>query len=222
MIKKEEVDVYHIPIEKITGQYMEYLDVMRMLDLNLAGDYLVMAATLMMIKSRMLLPEEQREEMEEDEDDPRWDLVKQLVEYKKFKDAAVHLQKLEEVQEDVFVRRGEGVKIVGDPEIQFSEIGVFDLISAFNAALQKVKKEELKEIFSDRFTVAEKVDLILELIQENERVSFLDLVDKMVSRSEMVCTFLAILELIRLKQVQAKQEGRFGDIWIVRHKDAQP
>src|SRR5210317_944929 len=102
LIKKEEVDIYNIPIEKIATQYMDYLNLMKMLDLNIAGEFLVMAATLMMIKSRMLLPEEERPELEEEEEDPRWELVKQLVEYKKFKDAASKLGDRELMQEDVF------------------------------------------------------------------------------------------------------------------------
>jgi segregation and condensation protein A len=92
LIKRDELDIYDIPIERITQQYMQYLDVMKMLDLSIAGEFLVMAATLMMIKSRMLLPVEDRPELEAEEDDPRWDLVRQLVEYKKFKDAADHLE----------------------------------------------------------------------------------------------------------------------------------
>ena len=99
LIKRDELDIYDIPIERITDQYMQYMDLMRMLDLNIAGEFIVMAATLMMIKSRMLLPVEERPEMEEEEDDPRWELVRQLVEYKKFKDAALHLHKLEAREE---------------------------------------------------------------------------------------------------------------------------
>ena len=102
LIKKDEVDIYNIPIELITRQYMEYLTLMRMLDLNIAGDFLVMAATLMMIKSRMLLPVEERPELEPEEDDPRWELVRQLIEYKKFKDAAGTLQQQELLQENMF------------------------------------------------------------------------------------------------------------------------
>jgi segregation and condensation protein A len=101
LIKKDEVDIYNIPIEKITTQYMEYLNLMRMLDLNIAGEFIVMAATLMMIKSRMLLPVEERPELEAEEEDPRWELVRQLVEYKKFKDAAMRLQERELSQEKI-------------------------------------------------------------------------------------------------------------------------
>jgi len=135
LIKKEEVDIYDIPIERITNQYVQYLDLMRMLDLNIAGDFIVMAATLMMIKSRMLLPVEERPELEEEEEDPRWDLVRQLVEYKKFKDAALHLEALESRREDVFGRDGETVVLGPERAVALHDVSLFDLIAAFNEAL---------------------------------------------------------------------------------------
>jgi segregation and condensation protein A len=163
LIKKDEVDIYDIPIGKITTQYMEYLDLMKILNLEIAGDFIVMAATLMVIKSRLLLPDEDRGPVEEDdEDDPRWDLVRQLVEYKKFKDAAGFLGHLEEVQENVFSREGEHVELGARPEIGMSDVSIFDLISALNQALDRAPKEELNEIFAEQFTGSEKVDYLLE------------------------------------------------------------
>jgi segregation and condensation protein A len=214
LIKKEELDIYDIPIERITTSYMQYLDLMRMLDLNIAGEFLVMAATLMMIKSRMLLPVEERPELEEEED-PRWDLVRQLVEYKKFKDAAQHLETLELIQENIFVRGGEGVDLGPDPGVALHDVSIFDLISAFNEALKKVKKEDLNEIFADRFTVAEKIDHIVGVVRERGRATLMELFQGMRHRYEMVCTFLALLELIRLKQIRAVQVSAFADIEIV-------
>ena len=216
LIKKDEVDIHDIPIERITKQYMGYLDLMRMLDLNFAGEFLVMAATLMMIKSRLLLPVEDREEIEEEEDDPRWDLVRQLVEYKKFKDAAQHLQHLELSQEAVFAREGEGVALGPETEVALKDVSIFELISAFQQALTRVQPEELQEIFQDRFTVADKIDEMLRLLEERGEVTFTGLLSEVGSRHEMVCVFMAILELIRLKQIGAKQRDRFGDIVIVR------
>jgi segregation and condensation protein A len=190
------------------------MDLMRMLDLNIAGEFLVMAATLMMIKSRMLLPENDRGEEEEEEDDPRWDLVRQLVEYKKFKDAAHHLQHLEIRQENVFGRGDDEVVLGAEPEAALQDVSIFDLIAAFKDALSRVQKEELKEIFADRYTVGEKIDAILELLQSRPTVSFLDLLAPMRSRGEMICTFLAILELIRLNQIRARQDDAFGEIVV--------
>lgn len=212
LIKRDELDIYDIPIERITQQYMQYLDVMKMLDLNIAGEFLVMAATLMMIKSRMLLPVEERPELEAEEDDPRWDLVRQLVEYKKFKDAADHLEELALRREDVFIREGEHVELGPDPEVSLHDVSIFDLISAFNEALKKAKKEDLAEIFSDRYTVADKVDFLSGLLKRDKRARLSELFMGMQHRYEMVCTFLAILELIRLKQLRAVQVGPFGEI----------
>jgi len=217
LIKKDEVDIYDIPIERITQQYMKYIEVMRMLDLNIAGDFLVMAATLMMIKSRMLLPvEERKEDEEEDENDPRWDLVRQLVEYKKFKDAALHLEECEFVQENIFGRDGEGIQLGPDTELAMQDVNIFDLISAFNDALSKVEREDLKEIFTERFTVGEKIEMIVTSLETADKLRFSGLFSGMVSRVEIVCTFLALLELIRLKQVRARQDSVFGEIVIER------
>lgn len=217
LIKKDELDIYDIPIERITKQYMQYLDLMRMLDLNIAGEFIVMAATLMMIKSRMLLPPEERAELEEEEEeDPRWDLIRQLVEYKKFKDAAIHLQGLEERQQDVFVRGSDAAKLGPEGEVSLRDVSIFDLITAFGEVLKKVKKEELREIFAERVTVAEKIDLLVSLMKQKDRVPFTELFGDAVTRHEIVCTFLAILELMRLRQIVARQESSFGQIMIMR------
>ena len=215
LIKRDELDIYDIPIERITQQYMQYLDVMKMLDLNIAGEFLVMAATLMMIKSRMLLPVEDRPELEAEEDDPRWDLVRQLVEYKKFKDAADHLEELALRREDIFIREGEHVELGPETEVALQDVSIFDLITAFNEALKRAKKEDLTEIFTDRYTVAEKVDFLSTLLRREKRARLSELFAGMRHRYEMVCTFLAILELIRLKQLRAVQSGPFGEIEVM-------
>ena len=216
LIKKDELNIYDIPIVRITDQYMQYMDLMRMLDLNIAGEFIVMAATLMMIKSRMLLPPEERAVMEEEEEDPRWDLVRQLVEYKKFKDAAAFLQGMEERQEDVFVRGGEGAKLGPDGGVALHDVSIFDLISAFNEALKKVKTEELNEIFAEKYTVAEKIDALVGLLKTRDKIQFKDLFTGITSRHEIVCTFLAVLELMRLRQLVARQEQAFGEIFLIR------
>lgn len=214
LIKKDEVDVYDIPIERVTQQYLQYLSLMQMLDLNIAGEFLVMAATLMMIKSRMLLPVEERPELEEEED-PRWDLVRQLVEYKKFKDAAQHLEELALRREDVFAREGEAVQLGPEPELALQDVSIFDLIAAFNEALKKAPKEDLAEIFSDRYTVADKIDYLRAQLRDQKALRLSELLRGMTHRYEMVCTFLAVLELIRLKQLRARQSGVFGEIELL-------
>ena len=217
LIKKDELEIHDIPMEKITSQYVQYLELMKMLDLNVAGEFLVMAATLMMIKSRMLLPVEDRPELEEEEEDPRWDLVRQLVEYKKFKDAALHLESLELRREDIFGRDGaEAVLGEQSSDVALHDVGLFDLISAFSEALKKVKSEELREIFAERFTVAEKIETLGDRLRREGRFSVSRMFEGMRSRHEIACTFLALLELIRLNQARAVQKETYGEIYIER------
>jgi len=217
LIKREEVDIYDIPIERITTQYMQYMDLMRMLDLDIAGEFIVMAATLMMIKSRMLLPVEQRPEIEEEEgEDPRWDLVRRLVEYKKFKEIANHLHERQACQENVFARTDEDVPEDDDPGVGLRDVSIFDLIGAFNTALQRIKQEDLGQIFADRFTVADKIELILQTLNRQEEMPFSRLFESAATRHEIICTFLALLELIRLRHVNAVQAKQFGEIKIVK------
>ncbi|MFT7513992.1 MAG: segregation and condensation protein A [Candidatus Omnitrophota bacterium] len=217
LIKKDEVDIYDIPIVSITTQYNDYLDMMKMLDLNIAGEFIVMSATLMMIKSRMMLPVDERPEVEEEEDDPRIDLVRQLVEYKKFKDASLHLEYLEVAQQNIFFREGEHVELGAEPERKLVDVSIFDLLSTFTEILQRVQKEELREIFIEKFTVAEKIDYLLSSIKGGNKLSMKGMFVNMNSRTEIVCTFLAILELIRLKHIRVVQEQEyFGDILIIQ------
>jgi segregation and condensation protein A len=169
----------------------------------------------MVIKSRLLLPDEDRGPVEEDdEDDPRWDLVRQLVEYKKFKDAAGFLGHLEVVQENVFSREGEHVELGARPEIGMSDVSIFDLISALNQALDRAPKEELNEIFAEQFTVSEKVDYLLETTKNGKPLTLGRLFRGMRSRQEIVCTFLAVLELMKLNRLAARQDNHFGEIVI--------
>ena len=216
LIKRDEVDIYDIPIELITTQYMEYLGLMRMLDLNIAGEFIVMAATLMMIKSRMLLPVEEREEMEEEEDDPRWDLVRQLVEYKKFKDIANQLQEREFLQENVFDFGGKNAVVLepDDPGLAMQDVSLFDLIAAFSDVLKHAPPESLGEIEGDRFTDADKIDYVLKTIRSKGSMRFSQMFSRAASRHEVICTFLAMLELLRLRHIQAVQDNHFGEIVI--------
>lgn len=215
LIKKDEVDIYDIPINRITTQYMDYLELMKILNLEIAGDFIVMASTLMLIKSRLLLPDEDRGPVEEDdEDDPRWDLVRQLVEYKKFKDAAGFLEHLEEVQENVFSREGEHVELGSRPDVGMQDVSIFDLISALNQALDRAPKEDLGEIFAEQYTVADKVDTLLEATSKGQKLTIGRLFRNMRSRHEIVCTFLAMLELIKLNRLAARQDNHFDEIVI--------
>jgi len=214
LIKKDEIDIYDIPIERITRQYLEYLDAFKILDLDVAGDFIVMAANLIYIKSRSLLPKDQQPPEEAaEEDDPRWELVRQLIEYKKFKDAAGHLQRRELDREGLFARMG----AESAPERPLGEVSIFDLINAFNSALKRRDRpEDLREIFEENFTVSDKIDLIMKMTAAGVALKFSELFAMAASRTEVVVTFLALLELVRLKQVRALQSEEFGEIELVR------
>ncbi|NLE66343.1 MAG: segregation/condensation protein A [Lentisphaerae bacterium] len=216
LIKKDEVDIYDIPMELVTRQYMEYIGLMEMLDLNIAGDFLVMAATLLMIKSRMLLPVEERPVLDDEEEDPRWDLVRKLLEYKKFKEAAAYLQDREYEQENIFPRGAEDAAVEPVKGVGLDDVSLFDLLAAFNEALKRVKTGEVLEIFAEKCTVADKIADILQRIRASDRISFFSIFSEASSRTEVVCAFLALLELIRLRQIRAIQDGIFHEIFICR------
>ena len=219
LIKKEEVDIYDIPIERITNQYMEYLTLMQMLNLEVAGEFLVMAATLMYIKSRMLLPVDQQiiDSEEEEGEDPRWELIRQLVEYKKFKDAALQLGRREEEQSKIFPRRSGEVEVAAQAEPPLAEVSIFDLINAFNEVLKKASsRDDFREIIEERFTVSDKIEEILYTLRDRTEMIFSDLFALATSRTEIVVTFLALLELIRLKRLKVAQETAFGEIRVIK------
>lgn len=219
LIKKEEVDIYEVNLTKLATQFLEYVDLMRQFDLEVAGEFLVMASTLMYIKSRELLPVEQQAvpEGEEDEgEDPRWELIRQLVEYKKFKDAAAQLQALEERQENVFPRVPGKIEFHAETEPKKPEVGLFDLLNAVNAVLKRFAEKEAgtREIYEEKWTVSAKIEFVLAAIAERGAVKFSELFEQAASRAEVVCTFLALLELIRLKQLACVQPEPFAEIEI--------
>ncbi len=219
LIKKQEVDIYEVNLTALATQFIEYVDAMRTLDLEIAGEFLVMASTLMYIKSRELLPDDQQVlvEGEEEGEDPRWELIRQLVEYKKFKDAAANLQTLEAAQENIFPRIPGRLDVLDDLPKPRMEVSIFDLVNAVNVVLKRVgQREELRDIFEDKWTVSEKIEHLMKLIAEKARLKFSELFEGVTSRSEVVCTFLALLELIRLRQLVAVQESPFAEIEVQR------
>lgn len=220
LIKKQEVDIYEVNLTSLATQFIEYIDTMRLLDLEIAGEFLVMAATLMYIKSRELLPVDlQPEVQEEDEgEDPRWELIRQLVEYKKFKDAAAELQELETVQENIFPRLPGRLEFEQEPLAPTRpEASIFDLVGAVNTILQRfAKRDDARDIFEDKWTVSEKIQLLMRSLGERPKLKFSEMFETAATRFEVVATFLAVLELIRLKQILAVQAEEFGEIEIVR------
>lgn len=216
LIKRDEIDIYDIPIGHITRGYLEYLSLFQILDLDIAGDFVVMAANLIYIKSRGLLPKDlQPPEEAAEEDDPRWELVRQLIEYKKFKDAAGHLGDRELERANLFLRAAERPEFAAERPL--AEVSTLDLFAAFNNILKRLtQKPELREIFEENFTVSDKIGLILKLTDRDVPLRFGELFVGAASRTEIVVTFLALLELVRLKQIRARQGEVFGEIEIVR------
>lgn len=215
LIKRDEIDIYDISIERITRQYLEYLQAFKELKIDIAGEFVVMAANLIYLKSRSLLPlDQQPPEEDAEEDDPRWDLIRQLIEYKKFKQAAAELHDRALEQERIFTRDG-GSAPASDPPLSLNEVGIFQLIHAFQEVIKRVEaREDLREIFGERFSVSDKIEKILERVGNGTPVRFSELFGHIASRVEIVVTFLALLELIRLNQVRAMQREMFDEIEI--------
>jgi len=216
LVKKEEVDIYEVNLTKLATEFIAYVDLMRQLDLDIAGEFLVMASTLMYIKSRELLPKDQQVvvEGEEEGEDPRWELIRQLVEYKKFKDAAGRLQEMEATQENVYRRTAP--KLEFEAPAQRMQVSIFDLVNAVNVILKRFVAADTRDIFEDKWTVSEKIETIVNLIRERPAVKFSELFAAATSRTEVVVTFLAMLELIRLKQIVIAQPEAFAEIEIAQ------
>lgn len=221
LIKKDEVDVYDISIERITTQYLAYLEAFEVLQIEVAGEFLVMAANLLYIKSRTLLPKDlQMPEEEVEEDDPRWELIRQLLEYRKFKEAAAHLQRQEELQSALFPRVAapdHAHAPIMDENMLIGDVGIFDLLNTFQRALKRLPVEEKQgEIYEELFTVTDRINHLMGMIDHGVSMKFEELFSGAATRSELVVTFLAILELIRMKQFRVRQEEQYGEIWLDR------
>lgn len=221
LIRRSEIDIYDIPIESITRQYLDTLYAMETMNLDVAGDFFVMAATLMYIKSRILLPKQDQltqDDEEEEGHDPRWELVQQLIEYKKFKEAASTLQSLIEGQQD-FLPRNVKASIV---KIQrpIKPVEKLDLWNAFNQVLRRLIEERTSgEIHDEHVTVAGCMEIVLEKIETTPKFRFSELVPMRSSFSFIISSFLAILELTRLKKLRLTQDEAFEDILCIKRED---
>lgn len=209
LIKKQEIDIYDIPIARITQQYLEYIQMLEFLNLELAGEFLVMAATLMRIKARLLLP--RQEEAEEDEEDPRQGLVQQLLEYQRFKAAATQLESMEYQRKLLFSRPEPEIE-QEDAEIEYS-CSVFDLISAFKLVLESAKVRYL-EVEADASSIEERIEFLRQQLTERDVIAFEDLFESGSALADLIATFLALLEILRLRIATVKQAKPFGQIWI--------
>jgi segregation and condensation protein A len=215
LIKDNKLDIYDIPISLITGQYLEYIEMMKELSLEVAGDFLVMAATLIQIKSRMLLPPDEQAEPEQRED-PRLELVQRLLEYKTFKDAASILKEREEEWQKVFVREQEAdddeEKV--PTELYLFDVNVFDLLGAFKKMFDSAPPEVLT-ITRETLTVKDKIFLIIDVLENLECIRFEELFKDNKTRPQLIVTFLALLEILKLGLARVYQEKEFGKIWII-------
>ena len=212
LIKKNEINVYDIPITFITEQYLKHLEIMKSLNFDLAGEYLVLASTLIHIKSKMLLPVQ--ENGEKDEPDPREDIVRQLLEYQAFKKAAMNLDNRSLLGRDVF-KRGDIICDMPDTkEISLGEVGVFELVKAFREILTPIEEEELLKIDVDRMSLSDRINEIMEMLAGQSSLTFTDLLGERTDRRGIIYTFLAILELMKSRMVSAHQMDSFGMIRI--------
>ncbi len=213
LIQKNEMDIYDIPIAEITSQYLAILDTMRNLNLDVAGEFLLMAATLLHIKSRMLLPVHQDDEIAEEEEDPRAELVRRLLEYQKYKAAASTLENRDLLDRNVFVRNFPAPELA-EPEVELESVSLFDLVEAFRALFQRLPESKVHEVEAERLSVADRINAVLAILSQRESLEFLELFSARADRHEVVVTFLALLELVRLRTVRLMQNSRFGSIWL--------
>ncbi|HWP34418.1 MAG TPA: segregation/condensation protein A, partial [Thermodesulfobacteriota bacterium] len=217
LIRSQQLDIRDIPIALVTEQYLACLELMRELDLDLAGEWLVMAATLLHIKSKMLLPEEPAAAGEEAEADPREALVQRLLEYERYKQAAAALAGRELLGRDVFTRAEAGAEladpdVAGDGTRPLEPVSLFDLLSAFARVLAARPRPAVHEVRVERVTVADKIAELLDRLAARASLAFDELVAPAATRLEIVVTFLAVLELVRLRVVRVYQAGPFGPI----------
>jgi len=217
LIKEAKIDIYDIPISLITRQYLQYIEMMKELNLEIAGDFLVMASTLIHIKSRMLLPPDEEAPPEELED-PRLELVQKLLEYQKFKEAASNLRHREDEWKKVFSK--DPLSDEGE-ELYLIDVNLFDLMSAFKRLLETVSPDIIT-ITKETLTVKDRMSAIMEMIEGLEAMRFEDIFKGSRTRMQLIITFVALLELIRLGLARAYQEKEFGNIWVINPSKQAP
>jgi segregation and condensation protein A len=216
LIKENKIDIYDIPISFITGRYLEYIEMMKDLSLDIAGEFLVMAATLIHIKSRMLLPLDE-EAGEEEKEDPRLELVQRLLDYQTFKEAASILKEKEDEALRLFGREpleGGESEEGGGQELYLFDVNIFDLLGAFKKVLDSAPPE-VRTITKETLTVKDRMVAVMEMLEGTESIRFEEIFRENVSRFQLIVTFLALLELLRLGLARVYQEGEFGSIWII-------
>ncbi len=208
LIKQEQANIFDIPIARITDEYLKYIRLMKSLDIAVAGDFLVMAATLIEIKSKMLLPRLPSDQGEEEIDDPRRELVDRLLEYEKFKSAAQMLYERTTVEQAVFTRG----KIESDENNAEISAGVFDLLTVFQKIVARRKDEIKLEIEREEISLAEMIKTLKTLLADGHPISLLEFFERFETRRELVTAFIAVLEIVRTENVRLTQKKTFGDV----------
>lgn len=208
LIRREQANIFDIPIAKITDEYLRYIKLLEKFDVAVAAEFLVMAATLIEIKSRMLLPQEPTEEGEEEMDDPRQELIDQLLEHQKFKNAAEMLWSRATVEQAIFTRG----KIETDENNLEVSATIFDLFEKFQAIIDRHKEEVQMEIQREEISLAETIAKMKSLLQRDRKLNILEIFRRIKSRNELVTTFIAVLEIVRTESIKLVQKKTFGDI----------
>ena len=212
LIRKDELDIYDIPIAHITTQYLSFLQHIHQLDIEQASDFILMAATLLRIKSQMMLPREELGLNDEGEEDPKAELVRRLLEYQQFKDIADWLGVRKNERRDVFLRRQGPDDGVGEPA-QLRPVSLFDLLAMYKHVLDTVPENLVHQIVEEEVSVAECIDYLLAVLARNSRISFIDLLQGR-DRQALIATFVGILELLKAQRVRVQQARPFDEIWI--------
>ncbi len=214
LIRNEEIDIYDIPIARITGQYLEYIKMMKLLNLEVAGEYLLMAATLIRIKARLLMP--RHPEVDGEDEDPREELILALLEYKRYKEASEQMA-LMEVRERQILKRGDFSYL--SPEVQETftiDATLYDLVRAFADVMKSAAEHPTHEVANFELSIEDQIEYILSVLEQQPETCLTDLVEQHQARIYYVVTFLAILELVKLQRIAARQHQHFGEIYVVR------
>jgi segregation and condensation protein A len=211
LIRKNDLDIYDIPIALITDQYLQYLELMKAMNIDYAGDFILMASTLTQIKSRMLLP---THDGEEEEEDPLQEITRPLLEYLQMKSAADQLIERDLLGEKTFVRNPSRDEFLTSPEDEFIKIGLFELIDAFQKILERIPDGHRIELTADEISVKDKISQIVEILEARASVTFLELFSDNPDKHEVIITFLAILEMVKLTLIRIIQNVKTGIIRI--------
>lgn len=224
-IKRDELNIYDIPIAKITKDFLEYINLMQMLDLEIASEFILMASTLMQIKARMLLPKPKTED-ENEEEDPRTELVKQLIEYKKFKELAGELERMEDEASKIYYRQyfKHDAKDYHDENDMYEflkDVSLFDLLSAFKKAFENARERKFHEIEAQNYKIEDEMENIMDRLKLKNKLSFNEILENYKEKIRIIVAFLAILELARLDKIRISQPETFGEIFIEKTFEGQ-